>query len=394
MKKRVLIFSASAGSGHVRAAEALEQAFHRDGRVGEVLNVDSLQYTNKLFRDFYSKLYDQLVKSAPQILGWVYKASDEPWKGDAVRSRLDRLNTRPLVKLIRRFDPHVTVCTHFMPAGIISHLIGKGQLKASSSIVVTDLDVHAMWLSRTFQRYFVAIPETKAHLEAIGLPSERITVSGIPIDPAFAEPFNAEKIREDYGLLQDRKTLLLSAGTLGAGPTEIVVKRLIQMPQNFQTIVVCGKSERLKERIDLLTYGRQDQFRVIGYTNRMHDLMKVSDILIGKPGGLTTAEALACGLPMAIVSPIPGQEERNSDHLLEEGVAIKFNELTTIPFKLGALLDDEDHLAVMRANARRIGRPRAAQTIVETLVTDELPPIDLDRDQRRAMAEAAARESR
>lgn len=394
MKKRVLIFSASAGSGHVRAAEALAKAFHGDDRVGKVLNVDSLQYTNKLFRDFYSKLYDQLVQSAPQILGWAYKASDEPWKGDAVRIALDRLNTMPLVKFVRNFDPHITVCTHFMPAGIISHLIANDRLKTSSSIVVTDLDVHAMWLSRTFQRYFVAIDETKAHLEAIGLPAERVTVSGIPIDPVFSEPIDVQATRESFNLDPQRITLLLSAGTLGAGPTEIVVRRLIQMPQDTQVVVVCGRSEKVKERIDELTRGRESQFRVLGYTARMHDLMKMSDVFIGKPGGLTTAEALACGLPMVIVSPIPGQEERNSDHLLEEGIAIKFNELTTIPYKLGKLLEDPDRLARMRENARRIGRPRAAETIARTLIEDELPPIDLTRHQRRAMTEAAARESR
>jgi len=157
MKKRVLIVSASAGTGHVRAAEALAKAFADDPRVEAVENIDALVYTNKLFRDFYSKLYIQLVRSAPQVLGWLYKSSDEPWKGDEVRLRLDRLNTQPLVKFIRKFKPDITVCTHFMPTGIISHLIAKGLLEARLSVVVTDLDMHAMWLSRVFHRYFVAI---------------------------------------------------------------------------------------------------------------------------------------------------------------------------------------------------------------------------------------------
>jgi len=198
MKKRVLIVSASAGTGHVRAAEALAKAFADDPRVEAVENIDALVYTNKLFRDFYSKLYIQLVRSAPQVLGWLYKSSDEPWKGDEVRLRLDRLNTQPLVKFIRKFKPDITVCTHFMPTGIISHLIAKGLLEARLSVVVTDLDMHAMWLSRVFHRYFVAIDETRAHLEALGLPRERITVSGIPIDPVFAEPIDRRAVRLGY----------------------------------------------------------------------------------------------------------------------------------------------------------------------------------------------------
>ena len=162
MKKRVLIMSTSAGSGHVRAGEALTKVFQEHPEVGEVLHSDALRFTNKLFRDFYSKLYTRLVKDAPDFLGWWYKQSDEPWKTDGMRLMLDRFNTGPLVKFIRQFNPHITVCTHFMPAGIISHLIAKNLLDAHLSIVVTDLDFHAMWLSRTFHRYFVAIEETKA----------------------------------------------------------------------------------------------------------------------------------------------------------------------------------------------------------------------------------------
>ncbi len=158
-KKRVLIISTSAGTGHVKAAEALEKEFARDDRVAKVIHADALKFTNKLFRDFYSTLYTKLVRSAPEVLGWVYRASDEPWKGDAVRTQLDRLNTQKLIRFIREFDPHITVCTHFMPASLISHLIAKGELDAHLSIVVTDMDCHAMCLTRRVDRYFVALGE-------------------------------------------------------------------------------------------------------------------------------------------------------------------------------------------------------------------------------------------
>src|SRR4029453_9600934 len=135
------------------------------------------------------------------------------------------------------------------------------------------------------------------------------------------------------------------------------------------------------------------RFRVLGYTDRMHELMQLSDLFIGKPGGLTTSEALACALPMCVVSPIPGQEERNSDHLLEKGVAIKANELTTLPWKIDRLLDDPKRLAVMRANALKFGRPHAARDVVHTLIEDQLSPLVLDKAQRKAISEAAAKES-
>ncbi|MDB6172656.1 MAG: Monogalactosyldiacylglycerol synthase [Chthoniobacteraceae bacterium] len=392
MKKRVLIMSASAGSGHIRCGDALQKAFAADSRTGEVVHEDALKYTNKLFRDFYSTLYGKLVRSAPQLLGFAYRVSDEPWKNETVRLQFDRLNTRPLKKFIQKFDPHITVCTHFMPAGIIAHLIEKEELDARLSIVVTDFDCHAMWLSRLFHRYFVAIDETKAHMEALGLPSERITVAGIPIDPVFAQPVDRIQTRISFGLDPAKTTLLLSAGTLGVGPTEVAVRRLIELRNPVQTIVVCGKSEELRERITAAVGMNNPAFLVLGYTTRMHELMHISDLFLGKPGGLTTSEALACGLPMIVVSPIPGQEERNSDHLLEEGAALRCNEMTTLPFKIDRLLDDPERLARMTERARALGRPNAARDVVNALLSDHLPPMLIAEEQREAMAQAAARE--
>ena len=296
--------SAGAGTGHIKAAEALELSFAVDGRVAEVINNDALQYTNKLFRDFYSRFYTSLVRSAPNFLGWWYKTTDEPWHTDTMRHMIDRLNTKPLVRFIREFDPHITVCTHYMPAGIISHLIAKKQLQARLSIVVTDFDFHAMWLSRSFHRYFVAIDETRAHLEMLGIPTERITVSGIPIDPVFQHPINREEERLRLGLNPAKPVLLLSAGAYGVGPTEYMVERMLNLNSDAQTVVICGRNEELKQRILQLVDSRSSRFKVLGYTDEMHKLMKMADIFIGKPGGMTTSEPIACGLPMCVVSPI------------------------------------------------------------------------------------------
>ena len=384
--------SAGAGTGHIKAAEALEKSFTADGRVSQVINNDALQYTNKFFRDFYSSFYTSLVRSAPNFLGWWYKTSDEPWHTERMRHMIDRLNTKPLVRFIREFDPHIIVCTHYMPAGIISHLIAAKQLQAHLSIVVTDFDFHAMWLSRSFHRYFVAIDETRAHLEMLGIPSERITVSGIPIDPVFQHPISREDERLRLGLNPVKPVLLLSAGAYGVGPTEFMVERMLNLNSDAQTVVVCGHNDELKQRILQLVDNRGSRFKVLGYTDEMHKLMKMADIFIGKPGGMTASEAIACGLPMCVVSPIPGQEERNSDHLLEEGIAVKCNDLTTLPFKLERLLEDPDRLVRMKANALRFAKPAASATIVDTLLEDRLPPLSFTKNQRAAIALAAGPE--
>jgi len=384
---RVLIMSVSAGAGHIKAANALEKTFLEDPRVSQVIHQDALVYTNKLFRDFYSKFYQSLVRSAPNFLGWWYKSSVEPWRTDSMRHMIDRLNTRPLVRFVREFDPHITVCTHFMPAGIISHLIAAGRLDARLSIVVTDFNFHAMWLSRAFQRYFVAMNETKASLESLGLPSDRVTVSGIPIDPVFSVPIDRLNECRRLALEPTRPIVLLSAGAAGSGPAEFMVQQLMMLDDRIQVVIVCGHNRDLKNRIDAIVQANP-RFRVLGYTDAMSTLMQLADLLIGKPGGMTSAEALAAGLPMCIVNPIPGQEERNSDHLLEEGVAIKCNDLGALAYKVGQLLDRPDRLANMRANASRLARPFAARTVVNTLLDEShnIPPLALTRHQRLKMS--------
>ncbi|MCE0483011.1 MAG: glycosyltransferase [Methylacidiphilales bacterium] len=371
--RRVLILSTSAGTGHVRAAEALEKVFRLQPGVGEVRNVDALRFTNKLFRDFYSKLYIQLVQKAPTVLGWVYNSTDEPWKTDRMRLMLDRLNTGPLERFIARYKPDITVCTHFLPAEIISYLISKGKLNARLSIVVTDFDVHAMWLCRTFHRYFVALEESKVHLQVLGLPEQNITVSGIPIDPAFSQKEDRSLLRAQAGFDSERPLFLISGGALGVSPAAGVLEGLSRLRHPAQAVVICGKNPDLQADLEKQVRAIEAvnpalSFKVLGYTNEMHRWMQMSDLFIGKPGGLTTAESLASGLPMVIVAPIPGQEDRNSDHLLEKGIAMKCNEFTTLAYKIDGLLDQPAQLEAMRTKALAYGRPRAAETIVETLM--------------------------
>jgi len=391
--KKVLILSASAGTGHVRAAAALETVCRNTPGIGEVVNVDALSFTNKLFRDFYSKLYLALAQDAPTLLGWWYDTSDEPWKTDKMRLLLDRLNTRPLVRLISKLQPDITVCTHFMPAEIISHLITKKVIQAKLSIVVTDYDFHAMWLSRAFHRYFVALDETKAYLTLLGFPADRVTVSGIPVDPSFGRQKDRHSIRKKLGLHTDRPVVVVSAGALGVNPAEQVVKSLRQVTQKIQVVVICGKNPEAKERVEQeVARGPATgvEFFVKGYVEDMPEWMGAADLLISKPGGMTSAEAMASNLPMAIYDPIPGQEERNSDQLLEKGVAIKCNEITTLGYKVGRLFADPDRMQRMREAARQMGRPKAAEVVVKTLLAEsDSEPVEVNSDQQEVMADQA-----
>jgi len=373
MFKKVLILSASVGAGHLRAAEALEKAFKQSNSAEEVRNIDVLQYTNPLFRRLYGKAYIDMVNKMPEVLGWMYDSLDKPWQNERRRLALDRLNTQPFIKLLKGYQPDIAVCTHFLPAEIISWLKAKGKISFPQAIVVTDFDVHAMWLCHHFEQYFVTLDETRVHLEKLGIPAGKITVSGIPIDPIFAEYKDKTSIREKYGLEKDKLTILVSAGGFGVGKIEHLLYALADLQTSAQILAICGKNEELKEKLQKLSKEHLNNERVsfhpIGYTKAMDEYMSASDLIVGKPGGLTTSEALAKGLIFVVVNPIPGQEERNSDHLLEKGCAIKCNNLPTLAYKIDELINDKARFDAMKANVLRFSRPNASEKIVNKLST-------------------------
>ncbi len=371
MLNRVLILSASAGAGHLRAADAVEKAFLELKAAGEVRNIDVLQYTNRVFHQLYSKAYIDVVNNTPALFGWLYEHYDKPWRNQRHRLAFDKLNTRPFVKMIEEYRPDIAVCTHFLPAEIISWLKEKLRIKTPQAIVVTDFDLHAFWLCRHFEHYFVALDETKVHLAELGVPSEKITVSGIPIDPVFSKRKDKIQMRRLHKLEPELPTILISAGGFGMGPVEKIIQSLLKMQNSAQVVVICGRNKELKEKVDKAIKNIPSKlsirFQSVGYTDQMDSYMAASDLILGKTGGLTTSEALARGLAFVIVDPIPGQEQRNADHLLEEGVAIKCNNWPVLAYKIDRLLGDSPRLARMQLKARKLARPSAAYDIVKKL---------------------------
>lgn len=367
----VLILSASAGAGHVRAAQAIERAFILKNAARQVRHVDVLQHTTKVFRNFYARAHIEIMNTAPDLLGWLYDQYDKPWKSDPVRIAFEKLNTRPFVRLLRDYCPDVVVCTHFMPAEIISYLRMEERLGIHQAIVVTDFDVHAMWLCRHFDQYFVPLEETRVHLTKLGIPPDMVTTSGIPIDPVFTQEISKMEMRRKFGLVPDHTTILVSAGGYGVGPIDRIMESLMELRHPAQVLAMCGRNEELLERMQKLAAknaGGNVDVHAIGYTTNMEEYMAASDIVVGKPGGLTTAEAMAKGLVFIIIDPIRGQEERNADHLLEESVALRCNNLPTLAYKIDQLLDNPERLETMRRNALGFARPRAAFDIVDKLL--------------------------
>lgn len=369
-KRRVLLLSASSGAGHVRAAQALEKAFSARGDC-VVEHIDALKYVSKLFQRLYDKTYIAMVRQAPDLMGVLYERTDQPWRHPRPRLAVDRLNTRPMIRLLKRVQPDLCIATHFLPGEILAWLIAKRKLRARHAIVVTDFDVHALWLCKTVDRYYVAMNESAEYLARIGVSRDKLRVTGIPVDPLFAVAAGREAARQKFGLDSQAAVILVAAGGYGVGPVEELVGDLLALKRNWQIVAIAGKSEKIRKRLEELgrtagnLSGGKRRLCPVGFTTEMDQYMAAADLLVGKAGGLTTSEALARGLPMALVEPIPGQEERNADHLLEAGAAIRCNNLPAAAWKIAALLDDLPRLARMREAAQGMAKPRAAANIAE-----------------------------
>ena len=370
MPPRVLILSASVGAGHLRAAEAVEVALRQTHPDATVRNVDVLEMTNALFRRVYGKLYLDLVNKAPHALGYFYDLMDQPSKsghhrGDRLRLAVERLNLRGFVKFLRAEPWDVVINTHFLPAEIVAALRQRGEIALPQTTATTDFETHRLWVNQPCDRYFTATEEGARYLRHWGIPAQDVEVTGIPIHPVFSEPKDRAACLAKHGLAADRPVVLQLSGGFGVGPIAKLFEALLAVERPIQLVTITGRNEALRDELNRIAPPERHRVKVMGFTTEIDELMLAADLVVSKPGGLTTSEVLARGAAMVIVNPIPGQESRNSDYLLENGAAVKVNNTATLAYKVDALLGNPARLDQVRANVRRIARPRAAFDVVE-----------------------------
>ena len=364
MPARVLVLSASVGAGHLRAAQAVELALKQLAPDAEVRNVDVLTLTNAAFRKVYGEAYLDLVNKAPHVLGYFYDLLDKPRRPRSTRDRLrlamEKFNLRKFCELIECEQWDVVVNTHFLPAEIIASLRRDGKLSLPQVTVTTDFETHRLWVNEPTDRYTTATDEGAAYLAHWGVPPANTRVTGIPIHPVFAEAKDRGECLRRHGLAGDRPVVLQLAGGFGVGPIEQLYRAVLSVEVPLEVVVVAGKNLKAKQQLEAVKVPGAHRAKVMGFTTEIDELMAVADVVVSKPGGLTTSEVLARGAAMVIVNPIPGQESRNSDFLLENGAAIKVNNAATLPLKLSRLLADRARLDAIKAGAKRLGKPRAA----------------------------------
>src|SRR5581483_12362 len=252
----------------------------------------------------------------------------------------------------------------------------RGRCRAGIVTVVTDFAVHGLWLSAPSDHYFVATEEAKAHLESLGIESSKITASGIPTHPVFAERKDRIAMRRKHGWREDLPAILVSAGGFGVENASRMLEALVASRLAVQILAVCGKNARLRSTLEKIGARRKPgalpEVKIVGFTTDIDEYMAAADLMIGKPGGLTTSESLIKGLGWVIVNPIPGQEERNAIYLLEHGAGVWCDNLHTLAFKVRSVLEEPGRLESMRANAARLARPDAS-AIIARFITSQQP---------------------
>jgi processive 1,2-diacylglycerol beta-glucosyltransferase len=365
----VLILHATAGAGHTRAAQAIAAALEPSGRSCRV--VDTLDCTSALFRRMYVKSYIDLVQKAPELWGYFYEKSDIVLRPNSKRARarlaFDKFNSRSFKTMLDETKPEIIVCTHFLPLELLSDLKGRGKLSVPVHAVITDVSPHALWVYPHIEHYHVATPSAARELFRKGFPAGRISITGIPVDPIFSHRTPAPEARAQQGL-PEKPTVLLLSGGFGVGPMKLMLASFGGSHRNLSLVVVAGKNLALEKECRALAAKMPVPVKVCGFVTNMHELMDAADLIVTKPGGLTTTEILAKGKPMALVAPIPGQEQRNCEYLLEEGAAVRLYDVGDAAYYLEKLLSDPARMNRMSSAARSIARPEAAKDIASALI--------------------------
>jgi len=383
---RILIATVTAGGGHIAAAAALDEAWRALRPDDVVERIDLIKFFSPLHRKVYADGYVKLVERAPELWGFIFGKTDNPKAArrmNKLRRALSGKSRGRFVRHLKQFKPDAVLCTHYLPLETLGLLktsegrvtrvpnplkkLGTHATRPSENwmqpfvvSIVTDFEAHALWMDAGVDLYCVAAEETKARIVARGATAGSVVATGIPIAARFSAKPDARAVRKNHGLRDDLPVLLVLSGGFGMGPVAEILAELDKVPRPFQTIVVTGRNEDLRRK--LAAQDRKHPTHVLGFASNMHELMAVSEIIITKPGGLSSSEALALGKPLFILNPIPGQEAANSDFLLEHGAAAKVNRVEDLPFRIEQLLGSKK-LTEMAKAAKSLGRPQSALAI-------------------------------
>ena len=364
---KLVVLSVSAGAGHVRCAESVVAAAQARG--WEARHIDAMDLVPVWFKTLYVQSYLRMIARSPALWSYVYHATNTANTTALQRFRklVENLNTRRLETVLAAEGADYVVCTHFLPAQVASRMTVRGKLKVPVWVVVTDFDLHALWVQPNMRGYCAAAEEVSWRMRDARL-GAKVVVTGIPISPHFASVASRADCARELGIDPTKKTVLLASGGFGVGALDAAAAAILEGVPEANVLALAGKNAELFAKLSELAAKAPGRLLPLRFTDHPERVVACADLMVSKPGGLTTSECLAMGLPMVVVSPLPGQEEHNADFLLEQGVALCAYDNTGLVARVAQLLGDPARLKTMADKARALGRPRAADAVLDAVV--------------------------
>ncbi len=364
-----LILSITAGQGHNQTAHVLDKQFKQRGVETEYLDVYG--YINPHLSDSVNRIYLMSTKNIPKIYGGVYRLAEkrniQPKVGVRGMTKLtNSVLSRKLINLIKEKRPDFIICTHIFAALLVTYISSIESLNALTVGIVTDFTVHPYW-EDSYLDYYI-LPDKRLVIQGMkkGFPENRLLPLGIPIDPKFMNKHDKAEAKRELGIDSERAVLVMS-GSMGFGNIVSEIRQLDKLDIDFGIVTICGRNKKLKERIDALKTKKKIYNH--GFTKKVDLFMDACDCIITKPGGLTTSEALAKQIPMLMNNPIPGQEDRNVEFLLNAGAAMKISRTNPLDEAVYQMFISDEHRALMRENMRLLAKPTAAADLVDFVIS-------------------------
>jgi len=379
-RPRVLLVTASVGTGHNQAVRALEEEL-RARDCAEIECVDCLDFTPRVFRAKYAGGYSLMFTRFSFFYGIGFCLLDRPrgsgrTPGEKYRLGRERKALKKFADFVRKFNPDVIVYTHFLAPAVIQPMIRCGEINPKQMMVVTDIKVHRWWYSEGIDTWFIAQEASRQQLLKWNIDSSQIVVSGIPLRSKWdllqqtqqAQSSDLWQIRKAFSLPDNKKIVLLSGGTaFTCGPIERIARRIVSGRDDICVVVLGGRNKQLLGKLGRLTEAREGKIIPVGFTDRLHELMRCASLMLTKAGGLITTECLATGLPMVILQPVPGQESGNARFYATNGAAVVASNAKQSVRLVRQLLDDPSRLAEMSQNAAALKLP-GRLTIIDAIV--------------------------
>lgn len=372
--KKILIFYGAYGGGHLSAARSIKNYLEANYKDCEILMLDCVEYINKYLNKISTTAYKEMAKKAPWIWKKVYNNS-EHGALSKISTTSNKLMSRKLNTILQEFSPDLVISTHPFSNQMCTNLKKNKKIKCKIATVLTDMAPHSQWIinSEYIDYFFVSNREMREALSDSGIADFKIFVTGIPLSEKFKYTFDLDSIYDDFELDKNKTTVLFFAGGefgLGRKRTSLVFRALIRLCKNYQIVAISGKNKKMylkfKNLVD--SYGVSDRVKVLEFTDKVPELMAISNFVITKPGGLTTSEALVSGDPLILINPIPGQEEENAEFLVRNNVAIWIKKEDNIARILKNIYRHPEKIEEMKKNIPNLAKPNSTKNICDILM--------------------------